>query len=67
LALRMLATVMGGFGIFCLHAAFGPPHAGLRAIVFLGTAMAITLLSRSKHAFARHVGRDHRHSKRAVT
>jgi hypothetical protein len=43
MALRMLATVMGGFGIFCLHVSFIAPHSGLHAILFLGTATAITL------------------------
>ena len=43
LALRVVATVLGSFGIFCLHCSFVVPRVALHAIVCLGTAAAITL------------------------
>jgi hypothetical protein len=43
LGLWVIATVMGGCGVFCLIASFVKPPFAAYAIVYLGTATGITL------------------------
>jgi hypothetical protein len=45
LALRLLSTVLGGYGIFCLIMSFTLPRLGAQAFLLLGTATAIVLFS----------------------
>lgn len=45
LALRLLAALLGGYGIFCLIMSFVVPRLGAQAFILLCTAMAITYFS----------------------
>jgi multisubunit Na+/H+ antiporter MnhB subunit len=48
LALRLLSTLLGGYGIFCLILSFEVPRLGAQAFLLLATATAICLLASSE-------------------
>jgi hypothetical protein len=50
LALRVLSTVLGGYGIFCLIMSFTVPRLGAQAFILLGTASVIVHFCRSERA-----------------
>ena len=38
---RALASVFGGYGMFCLYASFWKPWAGMHAMILIGAASAM--------------------------
>jgi hypothetical protein len=45
LALRLLSTILGGYGIFCLIMSFTVPRLGAQAFLLLGTATSILIFT----------------------
>jgi hypothetical protein len=45
LMVRVVSTVIGGFGMFCLFSSFIVPRFGADAFILLGAATALELLT----------------------